>query len=288
MLFGTADVTKTLTFWKLESIGNDFPLVHLEDCGDLPLDQLAIAMADRRFGVGGDGLLVLERSEPLRLRMFNPDGSEDFCGNGIRCASLHAHQLGWVGLSFEIIHGDQIVSVSITDTGAVSSKMAGALYRPDCVPLRLGAHEIFDAPVYWDEHEKVMGSALTTGSTHVVVPVLELPDEEEILRLGPKIEHFELYPIRTSVIWTREVSPDHLQIRIWERGAGETLGCGTGSSAAAADYLRRQGKGGRVRVDNPGGSVFVEASSWSAPILVEGRAESVFEGEFLLPANLLV
>jgi diaminopimelate epimerase len=273
----------SIPFWKIESIGNDFPLLHADETGGRALEDLAIILCDRRFGIGGDGLLVLEKGEPLKLRMFNPDGTEDFCGNGLRCAAVHAHAMGWVEGSFEILHGGQTVPVSIRPDGTVATTLAGASYSPARVPLREGAEEIYRAPVFWDEEEQVIGSAITTGSTHVVVPVLVLPDDGKVMRLGPKIEHFELYPIRTSVIWVEEVAEDHLKIRIWERGVGETMGCGTGSSAAAADYLRGKGRGGRVRVDNPGGTVWITAALWDAPISVEGTAEATFDGDYALP-----
>jgi diaminopimelate epimerase len=267
-------------FWKVQSIGNDFPLVHIP-AEPLDLGSLAIAMCDRRFGVGGDGLLALERAEPLKLRMFNPDGTEDFCGNGLRCAAVHAHSIGWAGDRFIISHRGRNVQVCLGPTGDVTTVLGNASYDPDVVPLEAGMPAIFDGVIYADPRIEVRGSALTTGSTHVVVPTDALPRDEEFLDLGPKIENFKFYPNRTSVIWSEAVAPDHLRIRIWERGVGETLGCGTGSSAAAIDYLRREGRGGRVTVDNRGGTVVVEASRWDAPITVIGTAAQVFEGEFL-------
>jgi diaminopimelate epimerase len=97
------------------------------------------------------------------------------------------------------------------------------------------------------------------------------------LELSPLIENAPQFPLRTSVIWSHEVAPMKLEIRIWERGVGETQGCGTGSSAAAIDYLRRLGKGGTVEVSNPGGSVWVTAKTWHSPISVLGEAREVFE-----------
>jgi diaminopimelate epimerase len=317
-----------IPFWKLQSVGNDFPLVHVDDvrgalafrnqerlaavpetappqatkeCSVTPdqalpglaevtpdavtafLSELSIAICDRRFGVGGDGLLAVEmEGEALRLRMFNPDGTEDFCGNGIRCAVVHAHALGWVGNAFTVRHLDREVPTEIGE-GRVRTTLGLADYRPEKVPH--GAYgELFNTTV-WSGMDagqplSLFGSALTTGSTHVVIPTTSLPDDESFLAVSPKIETDPLYPDRTSVIWAQEVGPDHLKIRIWERGVGETLGCGTGATAAAADYLRRKGRGGKVTVESRGGTLQVSAASWMEPLTIEGIAEQVFRGEY--------
>jgi len=277
-----------LHFWKYQSIGNDFPIVHVRDVEPTEDDffpRLAVEMCDRRFGVGGDGLLTVERldEDRVKMRMFNPDGTEDFCGNGLRCAAVHVHAQGWVGGQFTIEHRDREVSVSISE-GRVRTVIGQASFRARDVPANVKEEELYLKPVYWDKTRTIVGTAVTTGSTHVVIPVDRLPEDEEFFDLGPKIENFEIYPERTSVIWTEIVEPDHLKIRIWERGVGETLGCGTGSSAAAANYLRGQSRGGRVQVDNRGGSVFVEMEHWSAPITVEGIAAQVYTGEYILRA----
>ncbi len=296
-----------LPFWKFQSIGNDFPVFHLSDVaeivaliqaqrneeqelnrvgeaavnGEKILERLAIVASDRRFGVGGDGILVVgPEGGGVRLRMFNPDGTEDFCGNGLRCAAVHAHKMGWVGEEFAIHHLGQEVATKLGHS-CVSTVIGVADYTPAAVPLAQGVGEVFRKDLFWGGGDEIRGSALTTGSTHSIVPVDTLPSDEELERLGPLIEHFELFPSRTSVIWTKVESRDMLRVRIWERGVGETLGCGTGSSAAAADYLRFEDRGGRVEVINPGGTVFVSMEAWNTPITVEGVAEGVYEGEFL-------
>lgn len=282
----------TLHFWKLQSIGNDFPLVSITDVralaagasDDFMLTSLAIQMSDRRFGVGGDGLLAFEwEGDAVRLRMFNPDGTEDFCGNGLRCMAWHIF-LSQGATRFTIKHLDRDVPVRIED-GRVFTDIGSASYNPDLVPTS-SMGELYNATI-WSGMDSGMplslfGSALTTGSTHVVISTYALPDNDSFLSVSPKIEVDPMYPKRTSVIWRREVEPMKIEIRIWERGVGETLGCGTGSSAAAADYLRGKGQGGRVEVKNPGGTVFVSMDRWDASITVEGEAEQVYEGDFLV------
>jgi diaminopimelate epimerase len=280
-----------LPFWKVESVGNDFPLLHTSDVEalsaesgasvDFLLTDLAIRMSDRRCGIGGDGILVLgQTDEGLRLRMFNPDGTEDFCGNGLRCAAWHAHDQGWLGFDGSILHLGQSVSAHIRGD-LVTTEMGKASYNPDDVPTK-AMGELFNQTI-WSGMDygmplSVPGSALTTGSTHVVIPTFALPDDDTFRSVSAKIEVDPMYPNRTSVIWTREIEPMVLEIRIWERGAGETMGCGTGSSAAAVNYLRQRSKGGVVEVRNPGGSLKVSMDRWDAPISVEGKAVMVYKG----------
>lgn len=284
-----------LRFWKVESIGNDFPLIYLPDMraiaggasDDFMLASLAVQMCDRHFGVGGDGLLAYEEDGDgnLRLRMFNPDGTEDFCGNGLRCLAWHAHLEKPQLSKFTIQHLSQAVPCWIQND-RVFTQLGSADYTPERVP-HTGFGQIFNSTV-WSGIDggmplSLMGSALTTGSTHVVIPTYAIPDDDTFRSVSAKIEVDPQFPQRTSVIWRREVEPMKLEIRIWERGVGETQGCGTGSSAAAADYLRAKGTGGRVEVINPGGSIFVSMDRWDAPITVEGRAKRVYEGRFVLP-----
>lgn len=278
-----------MRFWKLQSIGNDFPLVHLEDVGSLDLGRLAIAMCNRRLGAGGDGLLAVGMEEgDVRLRMFNPDGTEDFCGNGLRCAARHVVDLGWVCASFNLRHLDRVVPTTV-EGPRISTMIGKASYKPEDVP-HLFVGEAFSRTIWSGMVDgmplSLFGSALTTGSTHTIIPTTVLPDDDSFFSVAPHIEHDEHFQQRTSVIWSREVAPMTLEIRIWERGVGETLGCGTGSSAAAVDYLRRRGadspiEGGyRVEVRNPGGTVFVRTAAWSGDLTIEGEAFAVYGGEW--------
>ena len=278
-----------MKFWKVQSIGNHFPLIHLDSVtGATPeeitaaLTKLSIDMCRHHFGIGGDGLLAVGmEAGDVRLRMFNPDGTEDFCGNGIRCAAMHVHAQGWVGNTFNIRHLDRVVPCTI-DGNLIKTEIGTASYDPKDVPTNIQG-ELYNETIFAariDDWSVVLqGSALSTGSTHVVLPTGSFPDDDGFVKISQKLEHDPRFPQRTSVIWV--VRDDKaLKIRIWERGVGETKGCGTGSSAAAVDWMRRRGEGGRIEIKNPGGSVWVSADSWRHPITIEGTAEGVFEGEF--------
>ncbi len=285
---------RVLPFVKLQSVGNDFPLLRTSDlllrfgsALEEALPALAEAICDRRFGVGGDGLLTLgeESDGALRMRMFNPDGTEDFCGNGLRCAARFAAGDGPARKVLRHLHVE--VPTEVLEDGRIRTTLGAPSYDPKRVPLRPGLGEIYDRPLFEDLGLSVRGSSLTTGSTHTVLQVPELPDDEAFVRWSRAIETHPDYPHRTSVIWVQEVEPMALRVRIWERGVGETLGCGTGTSAAAADYVRRKGTPGLVRVENPGGLLSVHIEAWDAPLVLEGTAQEVFRGEYRLPERFL-
>ena len=190
--------------------------------------------------------------------------------------------MGWMGSEANMKHLDRVVPISIRGE-LISTTIGTATYDPTVVPTAAFG-EIYNNTV-WSGIDggmplSIPGSALSTGSTHVVIPTHALPDDDTFLSVSPKIEVDPMYPNRTSVIWAREVEPMKLEIRIWERGVGETQGCGTGSSAAVANYLRSKGKGGTVEVKNPGGSIFVSADRWDAPVTIRGLAQAVYAGEF--------
>lgn len=272
-----------LRFWKVESIGNHFPLIQVADAAGRDLSQLAIEMCRHHFGIGGDGLLTMEKSsEGIELRMFNPDGTEDFCGNGIRCAAKWAVEQGWAKDAFSIIHRGKSISCTVTE-GKITTQIGMASYKPEDVPTNIHG-EIFDDVVFAARVDGVSviqhGSALSTGSTHVIIPTGSLPNDDNFVTISKQLEHDPRFPQRTSVIWSMR-EDQALRIRIWERGVGETLGCGTGSSAAAVDFMRRRGEGGTIEVRNPGGTVWVKADHWNRDVSIIGDAKVLFEGNWI-------
>lgn len=266
-----------LRFWKTQTIGNDFVLVHAEDIELLGLterlNEVAREVCERRFGVGSDGLLIVSRAKDgLQLRMFNPDGTEDFCGNGLRCSALHAARQGWVKGEHSIEHFGRIVAAEAFADGLVRTAIGPAVYDPEMVP-QSSTEPLIDQDVCG-----FVGSALNAGTTHFVTFVDALPDDRLIESIGPRIEHDPLFPARTSVVFVQETGERTLAIRIWERGVGETLGCGTGSSAAAAEWMRRHGEAGEVTVENPGGTLAVSAQTIGGSLVTASRPVEVFSG----------
>jgi diaminopimelate epimerase len=266
-----------LPFAKVETVGNDFVL--FEDAPDIDWSAVAAAAGDRRRGIGSDGILVMEPGDPLRLRMFNPDGSEDFCGNGLRCAALWAKEIGWSDGSGRIEQLGLICRFEVEPDGRVSALFPPARWAPEQAPCTVPLDQDGLAVV-----EGVRGRPLNTGTTHFVVFGPELPSEDDFQRLSPLIEVHPAFPERTTIMWTALDSPRRLKARIWERGAGETLGCGTGSMAAALALSRSTGEAGRFEVASRGGVQEVEFEDPFGPIWSTSAPAIRFTGSLDWPA----
>jgi diaminopimelate epimerase len=268
-------------FTKLETVGNDFVLINREDVTDANWGQMAIELCARRFSVGSDGMLVIWREESeVHLRFFNPDGTEDFCGNGLRCAAWFAYRQGWTGLEFAVHQLGKEVLMTINPAGRVKAVMPPASYDPAVVPTRFGS-EMLEVAV-----QGVVGTAVTTGSAHFVVLCDELPGDDEFFKLGPLIETDDVFPERVSVMWVRPDSDRHLTMRIWERGVGETMGCGTGATASASVWFRKMALSGSVELQSKGGVLDIELDRWDKPISVECDPEEMFTGEAYVSASV--
>jgi diaminopimelate epimerase len=260
-------------FHKMHGLGNDFVIV---DARKEPFDvtpSLAKAIADRRTGVGCDQLIVLEPSDTadLKMRIWNSDGGEvESCGNATRCVVqlTGAKRIDSEGGLLEGENLGREIEVSIGEPRFAWDEIPLA-YPADTNPL----------PMAWDELENPI--ALNVGNPHLVFFV---PDAREVPldELGPRIENDPAFPERINVNVATYVH-DRLKLRTFERGAGETLACGTGACASAVAAIATKRAQSPVRVDMTGGSLTVE---WSPgePIRMRGAATHVFEGELDLEA----
>lgn len=264
-----------MRFEKVESVGNHFVLIEAAEVDP----ALVIAMCRPHFGVGADGLLAFSdvTTEGFVLRMFNPDGTEDFCGNGLRAASWALRSR--LGPEFVVRHLGRDIRASI-DGQEVTTWLSAASYDPADVP-HLASDPLVDRPLAELGEEGLVGtfSVLSTGSAHLVARVAALP-EAGFDAMSEAIEHHPLFPERVSVMWTVADGPDAIRLRIWERGAGETWGCGSGATAAALDELRRRNRGGEILVTMRGGSLRVQADDPRDVARVVGAARVLFRGEW--------
>jgi diaminopimelate epimerase len=287
----------SLKFHKYVSIGNDFVLLEegdvLQWAGTMDIEtaypKLAIALCDRTFGVGSDGLLTYsEQGDRIVMRMFNPDGTEDFCGNGLRCAALHAKRKGFADKELTLTHRGKDVAATFSLGGWIDVGLPKPSFEPKDVPLAEGIGEVYDRQVRAGTRN-VKASSVNVGSTHTILMVEGPPDEQDFRELGPAIENHDWYPERTSVIWCwpREDRFNAFAIRIWERGVGETLGCGTGSAAAAACIFRDRPLVA-AEIKNPGGDCAV-ALGPEGTLVTSAKATHVFSGETLpgFPGGIL-
>lgn len=280
---------KPLRFTKMEAAGNDFVL--LDDAGWPAGDweRVAQAVCDRRFGVGADGLLVVSASEhaDFRFRMFNPDGTEDHCGNGLRCAFVYyaAGQPGRDRFTAQTLAGvreGEVLRGTFPPRARVD--MGEPALAPGSVPAAFTGDTAVDVPLEVGG-ETILITSLSTGTAHTVVFAPHQTWAARFERLSPLIELHPAFPERTSVLWVDSAERGRLRLRIWERGVGETLSCGTGACAAAVAW-RLHGGPDRVDVASQGGTLTVD---WPGhgPILLEGTARTVFTGEMAAPDTCL-
>jgi diaminopimelate epimerase len=299
----------SIPFVKMHGLGNDF--VVIDDVGKPAAlchkvtPELARAMLDRRWGIGGDQLLWLKSPEGssaanaahgasaahapfARMEIFNPDGSRaEMCGNGIRAAALYLYR-----------HGPKRQPEYAIETlgGLKLAEIRGALIRVDMGEPRFGSGSELGETIEVDG-QRLVFHAVDMGNPHAVVFVdppggaardtrsaggapLKLDDIE---RLGPLLERHSRFPDRTNVEFVEILGAREIRVRVWERGAGLTLACGTGACASAVVALRQGRVQGRTEVRLPGGSLWIE---WSGapnePVYMEGPAEEVFRGQFMV------
>jgi diaminopimelate epimerase len=294
-------VTDKLPFIKMQAVGNDFVVIE-EPLWSQSTDWTAQALrlCDRNFGIGGDGLLVVGASQiaDVRMRMFNPDGSEDMCGNGLRCVALLAYERGLLGQgtagTVETLDGVRQVSVDPSSHPvSVIAEMRIPRFAPRDLPAIVPSNieHMLDYPLAIDGYSNRTISTVNTGSTHTILWVEELPDDALFFDVSPRIETHPVFPERTSVLWTKVIdkgslqAPAQLVVRIWERGVGETLGCGTGACAAATLALtQNKVSGTSVSVHSKGGTLQVLSHGEdSAPQMI-GPAEVVYTGRIQVTA----
>ena len=260
----------------MHGLGNDFVVI---DGRATPLalsPARAAALADRHTGIGCDQLIVLEPSNvaDVRMRIFNPDGSEvGACGNASRAVGL------LLGGATSIETGGGVIHAR-ADADGIAVDMGSPRFDWDAIPLAYPM-DTLTMPVGWEDLQGPAG--VNVGNPHAIFFVDDA-DAVDLARLGPLIENDPLFPERVNVNVASLVAPDHLRLRVWERGAGLTRACGTGACATAVAAIRRRLTGRTVRVDLPGGTLSI---AWPAmdgaaggTITMTGPAATSFEGAF--------
>jgi diaminopimelate epimerase len=283
---------KPIHFWKIHHNGNDFVMVDqnelLTNCSPLTPEQrtclyssIAQYVSPWHNGIGSDGLLVysVETRNRIIMRMFCSDGSEDFCGNGLLCVAKRCFDLGLVDSEFEIEEFGQKVSVIVSENGKVIARFPVASFDPYEVPLDDKSQEVFCAPLEV-LGETLMVSSLTTGGTHTVIMCEKLPDDDYFVRMSSAIEVHTNYPDRTNIMWVVPKDCRTLEMRIWERGNGETFACGSGSLATATVWSRINNLHGPLSILSKGGVTSIQITAWDKPIEVMAHPISVFKGCF--------
>jgi len=271
-----------MRFWKMHGLGNDYIVIDNRDqkISDKHAAELAKRLCERRFSVGADGLLLVYSSTiaDVKMRIFNADGSEaEMCGNGIRCFSKYCYENGIVKkveFSVETLSGIKHVWLTVKDdeVSAVKVDMGAPNWERASLPM-VGEGTCINENLEVDgEPYKV--TCLSMGNPHCITFVDNV-EEFPVDYVGPIIENHKAFPKRTNVGFIQVLNKNELKVRVWERGCGETLACGTGTCAAVAAANKLGKVGNKVTVHVLGGELQVEVGK---TLFLSGAAEKVYEG----------
>ncbi|WP_291995202.1 diaminopimelate epimerase [Candidatus Accumulibacter sp. ACC003] len=274
-----------LTFVKMHGLGNDFVVLDgVRQALELSTAQLCL-LADRHFGVGCDQILLVERaSRPgvdFRYRIFNADGGEvEQCGNGARCFVRFVHDQGLTdkrAIRVETMSG--VIVPRLEDDGTVSVDMGVPVLTPALVPFISASDDLLQALQVADQEIAI--TAVSMGNPHAVLVVADV-DTAAVEQLGPLIEAHPRFPRRVNAGFMQIIDRQAIRLRVFERGAGETLACGSGACAAVVAGISRRLLDTPVHVTMRGGTLTVAWQGVGTPLLMTGPAVTVFKGEIEL------
>lgn len=265
----------------MHGIGNDFVMVDLVNnpIPESQLSSLATSICDRRTGIGADGLITADFNDEdvLRMRMFNPDGSEsEMCGNGVRCFAHFVQSQKLTALkSIPVETGAGILQLDILPNQRVKVDMGMASLNPSDLHMNTEAETWVNKSLS-DTDFSI--TAVSMGNPHAVIFVDDL-DAIDLAESGKLVEHHPLFKNRTNTHFVKVLSKKHIQIKTWERGAGATLACGTGACACAVASHLVHGTNPQVTVSLPGGDLEIEYQS-NGRVLMTGPSTRVYEGVY--------
>lgn len=277
-----------MRFTKMHGLGNDYIYVNCfkEHIENPP--KVARFVSDRHFGVGSDGLIMINPSEcsDFEMEMYNADGSRsEMCGNGIRCVAKYVYDNGLTdktSISVETLGGIKYLELTVKDgkTEFVRVNMGKPELSPKLIPVVSGSPEdeaVIDAPILVGGREYRMTS-VSMGNPHTVVYVDDV-DGLDIEEIGPKFENHERFPNRVNTEFVKVLDRHTAQMRVWERGSGETLACGTGACAVAVSCILNGLTEDKVTVKLLGGDLEIEWDREADVVYMTGPATVVFDGE---------
>lgn len=280
-----------LDIWKMHGCGNDFVVFHIENqISDEQLSSLARYLCNRNFGIGADGIIVSVPSDnaDFGMRIFNLDGSDgEMCVNGIRCFAKYQFDQNRVSVSNresgEISIETTVSLVDVTvkrDDSGLVTRASITLPSPSFNPLDCGVTTVTqDVDILLDiDEETIDVQPVSMGNPHAIHWLTEghRTTDYELIKIGPRVEHDTIFREKTNFEIAEIVGPDQIRARVWERGVGETLACGSGACAVMASAHSRGLVGDLVVVAMPGGELSVEWSG-EGPITLEGEVTKVFE-----------
>ena len=273
-----------MKFTKMQGLGNDYVYVNgFEERIENP-SEMAVKVSNRNFGVGSDGLILINPSEKadFEMEMYNADGSRgEMCGNGIRCVAKYVYDYGLTDkthISVETLGGIKYLDLTVEDGKVVLVRvdMGSPILTPAQIPVIADEAEAVAVPILVDETEYQM-TCVSMGNPHAVIFMDDI-EHLEIEKIGPKFEHHERFPNRVNTEFVKVLDRHTASMRVWERGSGETLACGTGACAVAVACILGGYTENKVTVKLLGGDLLIEWDREQNKIYMTGPAEVVFDG----------
>ena len=275
----------SLKFTKMHGAGNDFVVIDgIRQSVALSPEQIRL-LADRHFGVGCDQLLLVEKSRrddaDFRYRIFNADGGEvEQCGNGARCFVRFVHEKKLTGKKEIVVETKSgLISPRLEDDGRITVNMGAPIFTPARIPFTSDSDAVMQ-PLDIDGRT-VQITAVSMGNPHAV-QVVDDVENAPVANQGPLIERHARFPKRVNAGFMQIMDRGHIKLRVYERGTGETLSCGTGACAAVVAGIRRGLLDDTVHVATRGGALTIHWAGAQSPVLLTGPAVTVFEGEINL------
>lgn len=276
-----------MQFTKMHGLGNDYIYINLfKEVVNDPAG-LSRKMSDRHFGVGSDGIVLIgpareESGADFRMQMFNADGSEaEMCGNAIRCVGKYVYDHEMTDkrtFSVETLGGVKTLDLTVErdKVSTVRVDMGEPVLDPSLIPMSVEGDSFIDREIRVNGRT-YKGTAVSMGNPHIVIPVSGI-DDLDLSLVGPQFEHHPLFPRRTNTEFIENPDKGNIRMRVWERGAGETLACGTGASASLVASVLTGKANRKAIVHLLGGQLTVEWDEETNHVFIDGPATTVFSG----------
>ncbi len=274
-----------MKFTKMEGIGNDYVYVNGFEETVVNKEAVACRVSDRHFGIGGDGLILINPSEvaDFEMEMYNADGSRGkMCGNGIRCVGKYVYDRGLTDkteVSVETLSGIKYLTLDVQagEVNSVRVDMGAPILEPRKIPMDIDGDMCINQEITVGDRVYQM-TGVSMGNPHTVVYMDEVK-ELEIEKIGPQFEHHSLFPERINTEFVKVIDRNTLEMRVWERGSGETLACGTGACAVLVASVLNGKCEDKATVKLLGGALEIEWDREKNTVYMTGPAAFVFDGE---------
>lgn len=283
-----------MKFTKMHGIGNDYVYVNcLAETVAHP-EETAKYVSDRHFGIGADGLILIKPSKnaDFEMEMYNADGSRgEMCGNGIRCVAKYVYDYGLTDktkISVETLAGIKHLELTLEQgkVSLVKVDMGAPELSPEKIPVLASGAQAVNIPLEVDG-KTYQVTCISMGNPHCVIFLEEDVRTLDLEKIGPSFEHHPNFPKRINTEFVNVIDRHTLRMRVWERGSGETLACGTGACAVLAAAILTQKADQEAIIQLLGGDLHISWQGGHSPIYMTGPATTVFDGEAPLPPELL-